>query len=228
MGRDRDPARWRDLALVLRGPVVAEFEDIFRCDWEFTSGEKIAVSRAPSRAGEEEVQVVASGPDVPTDTIFDNLLAAFFAAKSRIWIATPYFIPDETLTRALEIACRRGIDIRILVPRRSNHFLADVGRGSYIRQLEAQGARILLHPEMVHAKATLIDETCAIVGSANTDMRSFFYNYEASAFLYSPRSIEAVRGWFERLSAEASGGYPRPRLGTQTVEGVARILSPFL
>jgi cardiolipin synthase len=231
-------APWVDLAVRLRGPVVADLDGIFEADWLFAQGGRQSASApalrpppptdpGPHAAG-SLAQVVPNGPDVANDTLYDGLLSAIFEARHRIWIVTPYFIPDETLTRALELACRRGVDVRILVPRHSNHRLADLGRGSYLRQVQEEGARILLHPRMVHAKATLIDERCAIVGSANADMRSFFFNFEVCVFLYSRTDIERIAGWMQRLARDCAEGYPAAHLGGQTLEGICRILSPLL
>ena len=104
------------------------------------------------------MQVVASGPDVPGDTYYDAILTAFFQARERIWIATPYFIPDEAITRGLILAARRGLDVRLLVPLRSNHLSADIAGGSYLRQIERAGASVHLYAGgMMHAKVTLIE-----------------------------------------------------------------------
>src|SRR5207249_5836997 len=109
----------------------------------------------------------ASGPDVTGDPLFDALISALFGASRRIWVVTPYFVPDEMLARALELAARRGVDVRLVVPARSNHPLADLARVSYLRQLHDAGGQVLLFaPGMVHAKAVLIDDDLAIVGSA--------------------------------------------------------------
>jgi cardiolipin synthase len=242
LGPEPDPERWEDLACTVEGPMAASLDAVFAADWEFATGERIApaagtdalartagadAARA-NTAGTSSGQIVPNGPDVANDLVYDGLLTAIFEARERIWIVTPYFVPDETLTRALELACRRGVDVRILVPRRSNHLLPDLGRGSYLRQLEEEGARILLHPKMVHAKVTLIDRRCAVVGSANTDMRSFFYNFEICAFLYSDPEIDRIADWFEGLETRCQVGYPRPWRGQGMLEGICRILSPLL
>lgn len=227
--------RWVDLAVGLRGPSVPALAAVFNADWKFATGEDLAASplqtppsSSPGAGAGSAVQVVPSGPDVQSDPLYDGLLTAVFEAQDRIWITTPYFILDETLTHALELACRRGVDVRILMPRRSNHWLADLGRGSYARQLEESGARMLMYPKMVHAKATVIDRRYAIVGSANTDMRSFFFNYEVCVFLHSSPDIERIAAWIEGLALKAERGYPAPRMGSLTVEGICRILSPLL
>jgi hypothetical protein len=99
------------------------------------------------------LQVVGSGPDVESDRIYDAILSATFAAQRRLWVATPYFVPDEALLRALILSIRRGVDLRVVVPRRSNHWTADLAGGSSLRELAREGGAIHCYmPEMLHAK----------------------------------------------------------------------------
>ena len=119
--------RWRDLSLTVAGPAVALIDEVFRADWQFAHGPALAgVGPAPAR-GDIEVHVVPSGPDVSGDPVYEALLHVVFTAQRRLWIATPYFAPDQALERGLELAVRRGVDVRLVVPRRSNHALADLG-----------------------------------------------------------------------------------------------------
>ena len=128
-----------------------------------------------------------SGPDVAGDPLYESLLALIFAARDRIWIVTPYFVPDEMLARALNLAARRGVDVRLIVPQRSNHITADLARAGYLRDLHTAGGRVLLYtPVMLHAKAVVFDDQLAVIGSANMDMRSLFLNYEVALFVSSP------------------------------------------
>ena len=133
--------------------------------------------------------MVPSGPDVAGDPLYESLLALIFAARDRIWIVTPYFVPDDMLARALTLAARRGVDVRLIVPLRSNHITADLARAGYIRDLHDDGGRVLLYtPVMLHAKAIVFDDSLAVIGSANMDMRSLFLNYEVALFVSTPRT----------------------------------------
>jgi cardiolipin synthase len=228
LGSSPSRGRWKDLSLRIAGPAVPRLASVFEQDWAFASHDSRPPPADARGLGSERVRVIASGPDVEGDPLYDTLLEAAFGAWQRIWIATPYFIPDEALSKALEIAARRGVDVRVLVPRRSNHRLADLCRGSYLAQLDRAGARIHFHAGMMHAKTVLIDSDQCIVGSANLDIRSLFLNFELGVQLLSPASIEAMEGWFKQALAEAPQGRIKRGRSAEFFEGVGRLLSPIL
>lgn len=241
MGPTPLAGRWRDVAIALRGPAVGDIGHVFESDWAFATrphaqspGAEPSVKpvlETPDAGGASRgrVQVVASGPDTVSDPFYDTLLTVLFEARTRVAIATPYFVPDETLMRALFLALRRGVEMTIIVPLRSNHRLADLAGVSYLRDLQAAGAHVRpFLSGMLHAKVLLVDDRLAIVGSANFDMRSLFLDFELSLLCSSAQEIDAVERWFqgtlaacgERLSL---GGRRRPLL-----EGVARLVAPLV
>jgi cardiolipin synthase A/B len=172
---------------------------------------------------------VASGPDVEGDPLYEALVSVIFAARRRFWVVTPYFVPDELLTRALDLAGRRGVDVRLVVPARSNHLSADLARGSYLRQVHDAGGHVLLfEPVMLHAKAVLVDDDLAVIGSANMDMRSLFLNYEVAVFLYSRAQVEATAAWMRALMDECKLGLPARSRTRELAENVVRLLAPLL
>ncbi len=202
--------------------------------WQFASGEHLEIPadrpvRQFDHAGSAVVQVVPSGPDVPNDPLYDAILSILFAAKSRVWIVTPYFIPDDALSKAIRLAVRRGVDVRIIVPRKSNHRIADIVREVYLREIQSVGADILLYNKgMIHAKALLMDDTLALVGSANIDIRSLLLNYEATLMMYSPCQIEWISRWILSLVPDC---IPRPigeSFAGNLFENTVRLLSPLL
>ncbi|HKP61639.1 MAG TPA: phospholipase D-like domain-containing protein [Polyangiales bacterium] len=234
MGPTPLPGRWRDLSLALSGPAVVHLHAVFRSDWEFAassadSGNADALEFSPEPRGTARLQVVASGPDVLLDTYYDAMLAALFQARQRIWIATPYFIPDESITRALLLAIRRGVDVRLVVPARSNHLTADIAGGSYLRQIEQIGGKVCPYlPSMMHGKMTLIDGDIGVIGSANLDMRSLFLDYEIAVFVYSPDEIDQLSQWFQSLLVDCASELPRPGRTRALAEDLGRLLAPLM
>lgn len=226
--------RWRDLSATVEGPAVADIVNVFRADWRFAAGEEIAtVQRAPvtqgSAAGRADVslQVVGSGPDAESDRIYDAVLTSVFAARRRLWISTPYFVPDEALARALALAVRRGVDVCIVMPLVSNHRTADLAGAPYVRELENVGARVRRYqPGMLHAKLVLVDDDLAIFGSANMDMRSFFLDYELALFVDGEEEVAALATWFEGLLPRCVDT-PPASAAKRLVESVARLLAPL-
>lgn len=231
MGDSPRSDRWLDVGLAIEGPAVAHIHNVFRSDWAFASGDAAAPITYPllRRCGEASCQVVASGPDVPDDTYYDAVLTALFQARERIWIATPYFIPDEAITRGLVLAARRGVDVTLLVPLRSNHLSADIAGGSYLRQIEKAGGRVRPYDKgMMHAKVMVIDHDMAVLGSANLDMRSLFLDYEIAVFIYSAPEIERFKRWFEALLGDCTDGLPAPGRMRALAEDLGRLLAPLM
>lgn len=225
--------RWRDLAFVLQGPTVQYWEEVFCQDWEFASGEKPAIppeeNRQSAPAGEAVVQFVPSGPDMEGDALYDAILSIIYAAKCRLWITTPYFVPDESLCQALMLAARRGVDVRILLPRRSNHPLPDIVRGNWLRQIQQAGGLILFYTEgMMHAKILLMDTETAVLGSANMDIRSLLFNYESAMFIYSRPEIEQTATWVEQLATRCQCGIGQASLARSLAENVVRLAAPLM
>jgi cardiolipin synthase len=229
LGPTPRPGRWRDLSLLVSGTCVRTLADLFRSDWGFATGEPAAGAAPTGPAEGVPVQVVPSGPDTAGDAIYDALLQAIFTARHRIWIATPYFVPDEPLVRALQIAAHRGVEVRVVVPARSNHRLADLVAAPILRDLETEGVRVhRFGPSMLHAKAVLVDETLAAVGSANFDMRSLFLDFEVALFFSGSAEVARLASWFEATLAGAEEGAPRSSWLHAQVEAWARLLAPLV
>jgi len=230
MGPSESPRRWRDLAILVTGRPVATLEAIFHADWQFvTQQPPPAAARLELPAGEVAMQIVPSGPDAATDPLYDAVLTALFRAEKRFWIATPYFVPDETLARALAVAARRGVDVRIVLPVRSNHRLADLVRAPYLRELAALGVDVQLYqPGMLHAKTMLVDDKLAVVGSANFDMRSLFLNYEIALFFSGAAEVARLEEWFAVTARQTRAGLPEAGPVRRRFEEVARLLAPLL
>jgi cardiolipin synthase A/B len=230
MGPNPDPQRWTDLSLEMEGSGVGDLESVFSEDWRFATGKDPGLDSAEGDEppGDCQLQVVASGPDVRWDPLYDCLLSMIFQASRRVWIATPYFIPDEALGKALELAARRGVEVRLLIPRKSNHGLADLARGTYLRQILKSGGRVELAEKMLHAKAFLVDEKYALLGSANFDMRSLLYNYEVGLLIRPGEPLSALERWFEGQFQAAGKSDFRVNYLRDLAEGVGRVLGPLI
>lgn len=230
--------RWRDFGAVIEGPAVSLLEEIFLADWAYASSQPIAHLHGeiphgvPPAVGSSELQIVASGPDAPGDPLYEGILSLVQQAERSVWIVTPYFIPDEVLLRSLVVQARAGIDVRLVVPARSNHRITDLARRHYLRELQRAGVKVLLYgPGMNHAKVILVDEATAVWGSANMDLRSLFVNFEVAAVTYSAPDAAQVAAWMRECFAHSSPmAAPRrepgffPSLG----EELSRLIGPML
>lgn len=230
MGPTEFSDRWVDLSYLLRGPAVLSFVDVFRSDWNMgrKNGDSPGEETPTAPVGQSVAQLVPSGPDCRFDPLHDALVNAIHSAQRRVWVATPYFIPTEHLEHALATAARRGLDVRIMLPRRSNQRSADLARGIYIRTLQSAGARILLLEDgMMHAKTGLID-SAGWVGSANFDVRSMLLNFESTLVVYDPPTVARLSEWFEAVQSRCCEGAPQVGVIRRSVEGLFRLGAPML
>jgi cardiolipin synthase len=230
-----DPARprrqpWVDLTFDVQGALVQQGLLRFEQDWVFaTTGALARTLRhaAPvARPPETGARLIASGPDQQDDTLFTLLVSGCFTARARVLAVTPYLVPEPTLLMALTLAARRGVAVDLLLPRKSNHVLADIARQAGMRELAAAGARIWLAPGMVHAKAVLIDDGLALVGSANLDERSLFLNYELMVAFQEPAVVQDLARWIDLQRGCATLYRARtPGLVRELAEGLVRWLA---
>ena len=230
--------RWRDFGAIIEGPAVRLLNEIFLADWAFASGQSLARLQKElpeeilAAAGDSELQIVASGPDVEGDPLYEGILSLVQQAERSVWIVTPYFIPDEVLYRSLLLQARAGIDVRLVVPARSNHPITDLARRYYLRGLQAAGVKVLLYqPGMNHAKMLLTDERIGLFGSANMDLRSLFVNFEIGAVTYSPTEAKHMSRWMHEvfaLSKPMGESRRERRLMPKIGEEIARLLAPLL
>ncbi|MCC6694307.1 MAG: PLDc N-terminal domain-containing protein [Candidatus Hydrogenedentes bacterium] len=234
MGSDPLDRRFIDTTALVLGPVVHDFATVFASDWEFATDEDLVLLPAEpitpeNDPGDAIAQMVASGPDVVGDPLYEAILCAAYEARERIWITTPYFIPDEGLLQAVVLQTRLGRDVRIILPAHSNHYLADLARGRFLRKLHAAGAKIYVHEKMIHAKHILFDDRVTVVGTVNFDVRSLYLNYEIAMFVYSESEIARTEDWMQSLM-NASTLYTPEKVShaRQWAEDLGLLVSPLL
>jgi cardiolipin synthase len=177
------------------------------------------------------VQILASGPDDEDAPLLAYFMAAISSARKRVWIETPYLIPDETLESALRVAALRDVDVQVIVPKQGDSKLVTMASRTYCESLANAGIQVFEYgPPMLHAKTLLVDETMGLVGTANMDNRSFRLNFEVAAAFYDPAVIDHLARRFETDRA-FSKPFPVKRRGarvTQMLESIARLSSPVL
>lgn len=192
-------APWRDLTFDLHGAAATRALECFERDWAFATYAPAPGKEAPEEtAASPLAQMIPSGPDQSEDTVHAFLLTACFKSRQRIVAVTPYFVPDDALLMALTLAAWRNVAVDLVLPERSNHRLADLVRHRALRDLAGAGARVWLVPEMIHAKAVVVDDALAMAGTANLDGRSLFLNYELMVAFYDPADIQRFAGWIDR------------------------------
>jgi len=231
MGKDDGEKRWDDILYYLKGPAVNNFYSIFHNDWVYATKNEMKndLKMDKNYDGDTIVQVVPSGPDIPRDALYETLLNAIYSAKERIWIVTPYFVPDENMIQALIIAQHKDVDVKLITPKVSDNFIADMVRSPYMRELNKVGADVVLYEgEMLHAKAILFDSLGGMVGSVNMDNRSLFLNYEVVTFAYSSQFIESIEKWMERLIGNSSRGMNKPSKSREASENIMKVFAPLL
>lgn len=230
------PAPWRDTHVRIEGDAVRWLQLTFLDDWQYTTGyvpRETDYFPTPTGRGEHRVQVVASGPDRDAEPIQKLYFAAIALAQKRICVTTPYFVPDSAIFTALTTAALRGVDVRILVPRRSDSLIVTAAARSYYDDVLASGARVFEYqPTMIHAKTLVVDDFFASVGTANMDNRSFRLNFEVTAVLYGAEHTSELAEQFRQDLRDSKEITKQTRdrlpLRWRIAEAGARVLSPLL
>lgn len=227
-----EQTRWMDLSLTIDGPAASALEEICRSDWRFATGRPLRAS--PPRelphqsAGGVIAQVIPSGPDQRDDLWHIAFIKSCFEAKERLWMITPYFVPDDAALNAITTAARCGVDVRVLVPQKSDNPLVDMVARSYLRQVQGLGVKVYrLRRGMLHAKAVLVDQT-VLIGSANLDSRSFLLNYEVMVACEDAPLAEQLAAYVEWLTARSIGGVRTLGRLRETLASTARLLAPLM
>ena len=191
----------------------------------------VPVSPAEGAAG--AVQIIASGPDQEFQTMKNVFFSLITSAKRTIWMATPYFIPDEDILTAIKVAALSGVEVKLLFPAKPDKWLPFLASHSYFQGLIDAGVKIYEYDKgFLHSKLIIVDGEMATIGTTNLDMRSFHLNFEVNALLVRTRSVEQLVRNYERdlLSTRLMDKeqFLRRRVTARFMESVARLFSPLL
>jgi cardiolipin synthase A/B len=229
--------RWRDTHVRVEGPTALELQMSFAADWYYATGDIINAPWQPTIPSadhpDQRALVLDSGPSDQDEKCTLFFLHVISMARRRLWIASPYFVPDEGILMALELAALRGVEVRILLPAKADHLLVWLASFAMLKELDQPGIHIhRFTGGFLHQKALVVDEDFAAVGTANFDNRSFRLNFEITLAVADARFATETAAMFERdfaeseeVNAKAYDDLPwRMKIGAK----VARLLAPIL
>ncbi|NOE25869.1 cardiolipin synthase [Ruegeria sp. HKCCD6157] len=235
LGEDPHFGHWRDTHIKMTGHIVRQLQLIFTEDWHWARDEDLIddLDWAGSEAEQDmNALLVATGPGDETETGAMMFFSAIAEAKERLWIASPYFVPDIDVMTALQHAAMRGVDVRILVPDMIDHRLPWLAAFAYFDEIRDCGVRVFRYTDgFMHQKVFVVDDTLAAVGTTNLDNRSFRLNFEAMALFFDARAALAVD---RMLRADFEASYELTRSLAQQPAHIrfgaplARLFAPIL
>lgn len=239
LGRNHKFGYWRDTHLCIEGSAVTSLAVRFVLDWNYAAKENLflddSLFEIPKyvRDGRDPVQIITSGPDSKYPKIRDNYLRLIHMARKRIYVQTPYFIPDDDIKDALVIAAKSGIDVRIMIPCKPDHPFVYWATYSYIGEMIEAGARCYTYDNgFLHSKCLCVDGLVSCVGTANMDIRSFALNFEVNAVIYSAKTTQRLEEEFEsdilKSTIITRKHYSQRSWLIRMKEQFCRLLSPVL
>ncbi|MGE7592091.1 cardiolipin synthase [Peribacillus frigoritolerans] len=237
LGRNKSIGFWRDTHMILKGEAVYMLHTVFLLDWEYVSGEDVLQGRPEFKnkvvQGDGAVQVVASGPDTQQGIMSDFYYSLITNATKSIWIASPYFVPNQAIKAAIKHAAIKGIQVRVMVPAVNDGFLTQYGSRSYFGELLQFGVEVYSYKKgFLHQKLIIVDGDMASIGTANMDMRSFHLNFEVNVFLMGSRTIEDLITHYKEDMIDSDKldpiGYNNRGLLERSKESFARLFSNVL
>lgn len=231
---------WRDTHVKITGSAVNSLQYHFIANWNFCSEQMLKLEpeyftkiTEPSAEAEDLVQIVAGGPDYPSSSVMLSFFTAIVSARQKIFITSPYFIPNESICDALKTAALSGKDVRLLLPGISDSKIVNAAARSYFQEMLLSGVKIYLYQKgFVHAKTMVVDDKIAIVGTANMDARSFDLNFEINAIVYSKRVCAELTEMFlkdlEDSDETTLEEWNERKWWQELRDDLARLLSPLL
>ena len=227
---------WRDTHFKIEGCGATGLQISFLSDWSATTRQQITGADyfpAAQHFTENILQIVPSGPFGKWRTLLQAESYAIANARQRIWIQTPYYLPSDVLNSALQVASLAGIDVRLMLPARSDTKAVDLASHSYLDDMMKAGVKILFYkPGFLHSKLLIVDDLLTVIGSANMDFRSFEHNFEINAFVYDQGFTNRMAAIFSQDAGHCHAVKPgewfnRPRL-RRLCESFMRLFSPLM
>lgn len=228
---------WRDTHLRITGPAVKALQHSFALDWNFMNKQvltdQIATEWDETPDSKAGIQLVTSGPMSDWNNIALMMLNAISNAKKCVYLQTPYFLPTEALLKALQTSALSGVDVRIMIPQRSDSTMLRLASYSYVSECLRAGIKFhFFTAGMLHSKVLIIDDELSTVGSTNFDFRSFEHNYEGNVFIYDSSTNARLKQTFHTDMAECNTcsyqqWMARPK-AKRMLESLIRLLSPVL
>jgi cardiolipin synthase len=208
MGCDPKFGDWRDTHVRIEGPIVTQLQLIFAEDWHWATKEVLSdklLWDPPHASRDMTSMIVPTGPGDEMETGALFFFSAITAARHRVWIASPYFVPDTDVLTALKHAALRGVDVRILVPEIIDHKIPWLAAFSYFDAIRAVGVQVWRYNAgFMHQKVVLVDDNFAAIGTSNLDNRSFRLNFEVMATFFDERAAAATETMLENDFERAS------------------------
>jgi len=232
MGRSKRFGPWRDTHVRVRGPAVQAAQLAFIEDWNYATDQVPPVNWTPTPADlDQRALILATGPADEAEICSLAFIRVVNSAQNRLWISSPYFVPDSTVLTALQLAALRGVEVRLLLPQRIDHFLPMLSSFSYYESLAMAGIELWRYESgFLHQKALLVDDRLAAIGSVNVDYRSFHLNFELVVMVSDTRFCEQVDAMMKQDFAQARrvdlAEYKARPWWFKTAVRFARLLSP--
>lgn len=189
---DKGVGEWVDLMVRCEGPIVQHMQGLFLWDWSLETEENLCLPQANKTlfcmAGDENSQLIPSGPEFGKVGIHQVLLTAIYEAKYSLVLTTPYFVPDESLLTALQVAAMRGVDVKIILPAKNDSIMVKYASRAFFEDLLKANVEIhQFYGGLLHSKSIVIDEKIALIGTVNLDLRSFWLNFEMTMLIDNPK-----------------------------------------
>ena len=227
---------WRDMHMKIEGDAVNTLQMVFLSDWYFVRQIELAEMKyfpPKNPVGDSLVQITSSGPDSDWPAIMMGIFHAIASAHNYVYIATPYFMPGETVLMALKSAALGGIDVRILIPQQSDAWFTRLCSYSYVKELLEADIKVYFYTKgFLHSKMMVVDDVLSTLGSANIDFRSFEQNFEINAFMFDENIAREMKDIYlddlnDAIEIEYEQWKGRP-LKQKMQESFARLFSPLL